>query len=185
MTIRDLFTHRVFTVANLLTFSRIILLFPLWYFIMNEEKSSYYQNISMGIAITMIATDFFDGYLARKLGQESALGQYLDPVADKVTILAGIYMLYLKKDYPLWLFLFIVFREVYGSFFGAFLLLKRNTLGKPSLWGKAGVFFISISALWYLGEWPYQWIADIPVVVTLTGGLISYSMRYSKTIFNY
>lgn len=184
MTIRDLFSHRVFTISNFLTLSRIILLFPLWYLVLNESYVNEYRNASIIIALVMIATDFFDGYLARKLGQESALGQYMDPVADKITILAGLYLLYLKRDYPLWLFLYILFREIYGSFFGLFLLLKRDTLGKPSMWGKVGVFFISISALWYLAELPLKWISDIPVVITLTGGLIAYSFRYGKTIFN-
>jgi CDP-diacylglycerol--glycerol-3-phosphate 3-phosphatidyltransferase len=184
MTIRDLFSHRVFTISNFLTFSRILLLFPLWFLVINDDYDQEYRYVSLLIALTMIATDYFDGFLARKLGQESALGQYLDPLADKVTILAGLYLMYLKRGYPLAMFLFIFFREVYGSFFGIFLLLRRNTLGKPSFWGKAGVFFISISALWYLMDLPMKALTNIPVVVTLTGGIITYSFRYARTVLN-
>jgi len=184
MTIKDLFSYRVFTISNFLTFSRIILLFPLWYLVADEEYINEYRYESLAIALAMIATDYFDGFLARKLGQESALGQYLDPVADKITILTGLYLMYLKRDYPLGMLLFVCFRELYGSFFGIFLLLRRNTLGKPNFWGKTGVFFISISALWYLMDLPYKWVSDIPVVISLGGGLLAYSFRYGKTIFN-
>lgn len=183
MTIRDLFSHRVFTISNFLSFSRILLLIPLGYLLLNEEYVNEYRYETLIIALAMIATDFFDGYLARKLGQESALGQYLDPVADKITILVGLYLIYLKRDYPLFMFIYILLREVYGSFFGIFLLLRRDTLGKPSLWGKFGVFFISISSLWYLMDFPYKWLSDIPVLISLTGGLIAYSFRYARTIF--
>jgi len=183
MTIRDLFRHRVFTISNFLTFSRILLLFPLWYLVVNETYVDQYRYETLIIALVMIATDFFDGVLARKLGQESPLGQYLDPVADKITILGGLYLMYLERSYPLYMFLFILFREIYGTFFGLFLMLKRDTLGKPSLWGKFGVFFIAISALWYLMDLPYKWWSNIPVVVSITGGLVAYSMRYARTIF--
>ncbi|MDH4262286.1 MAG: CDP-alcohol phosphatidyltransferase family protein [Spirochaetia bacterium] len=183
MTIRDLFRHRVFTISNFLTFSRILLLFPLWYLVINENYIHEYRIITLIIALTMISTDYFDGLLARKLGQESALGQYLDPVADKITILVGLYLMYLKRGYPLYMFLIIFIREIYGSFFGIFLLIKRDTLGKPSLWGKFGVFFIAISALWYLMDLPMKWLSDIPVVITQIGGLVAYSLRYARTIF--
>lgn len=137
---------------------------------------------ALAIALVMVATDFFDGRLARAMGQESALGQYLDPIADKVAALGGLYLLYLKRDYPGWILLYIFLREVYGSFFGMFLLLRRNTMAKPNYWGKAGVFFIAVSGIAYLVAWEYRKWTDIPVVFCLTGGIIAYWIRYYKTI---
>jgi phosphatidylglycerophosphate synthase len=132
----------------------------------------------------MILTDYLDGFLASKLGQETPLGQYLDPVADKITILIALFLLYLKREYPLWLFLIILGREVFGSFFGVFLLTKRNIMGKPNLWGKTGVFVISISAMLYLINSPYKKSLDFIILAILIIGLLAYSIRYIRTILN-
>ncbi|MDH4201206.1 MAG: CDP-alcohol phosphatidyltransferase family protein [Spirochaetia bacterium] len=184
MTLRELFSHRVFTIPNILSFSRIVLLIPVWFLIWTEQYINQYSFETISIIIMMVATDYFDGYLARKLGQQTPLGQYLDPIADKITILGGMTLLYLKRGYPFWLFMYIVLREIYGAFFGYFLLTRRNILGKPNYWGKAGVFFISVSGVCYLLDIHDKWISDIPVMIALTGGLIAYSTRYIHTVFS-
>lgn len=184
MTFRELFQHRVLTLSNLLSLSRIFLLIPLWHLLWTERSPHYYRNETLAIVALMIATDFLDGWLARRLGQETPLGQYLDPVADKIVIIGGLILLYLKRGYPAGILIFILLREIYGTFFGMFLLTKRNVLGKPSYWGKTGVFFISVSGICYLLDWEYSAYTNIPVIFTLTGGIIAYGMRYAKTIFS-
>ena len=79
------------TLPNLLTLSRIfavpILVFLLW------------RPVPLDYAITFILycivgmTDYFDGYLARANGQISRLGQFLDPIADKIMVVAVLIML--------------------------------------------------------------------------------------------
>ncbi len=182
MKLKELFTARIFTISNFLSLLRVFLLIPLAYLMINEPPGDIQNFEALAIALVMVSTDFFDGWLARALGQESALGQYLDPIADKIAVLVSLFLLYIKRDYPGWLLLYIFLREVYGSFFGMFLLIRRNTLGKPNYWGKAGVFFIAISAIAYLMEWPYRKWTNVPVVLSLTGGIIVYWNRYYLTI---
>ncbi|RHW25343.1 CDP-alcohol phosphatidyltransferase family protein [Nocardioides immobilis] len=57
------------------------------------------------LAVLMVSgvTDFLDGWLARKLDQQSALGQILDPVADRLYILAVVVGLALRDIIPWWL----------------------------------------------------------------------------------
>ncbi len=74
---------QLFLVPNLLTLSRIFLIFPSIYFL---EKSEF--ALAMLCIIILLLTDFFDGYLARKLNQTSSLGAILDPVADKLVVIA-------------------------------------------------------------------------------------------------
>jgi CDP-diacylglycerol--glycerol-3-phosphate 3-phosphatidyltransferase len=79
------------TLPNLLTLSRIlavpILVFLLW------------RPAPLDYAITFVlycivgVTDYFDGYLARAQGQISRLGQFLDPIADKIMVVAVLIML--------------------------------------------------------------------------------------------
>jgi len=79
------------TVPNLLTLSRIlavpILVFLLWRPTPIDYAVTFVLYCIVGI------TDYFDGYLARSQGQISRLGQFLDPIADKIMVAAVIVML--------------------------------------------------------------------------------------------
>ena len=79
------------TLPNLLTLSRIlavpILVFLLWRPAPLDYAITFVLYCVVGI------TDYFDGYLARAKGQISRLGQFLDPIADKIMIAAVLMML--------------------------------------------------------------------------------------------
>ncbi|MEO6579826.1 MAG: CDP-diacylglycerol--glycerol-3-phosphate 3-phosphatidyltransferase [Sphingomicrobium sp.] len=79
------------TVPNLLTLSRIfavpILVFLLW------RPSPVDYGITFVLYCIVGLTDYFDGYLARAQGQISRLGQFLDPIADKIMVAAVLIML--------------------------------------------------------------------------------------------
>ena len=57
-------------------------------------------------------TDFFDGLAARWLNQQTALGAYLDPVADKLLVISSFIMLGLIDGIPMWLTVVVVVRDV-------------------------------------------------------------------------
>jgi cardiolipin synthase (CMP-forming) len=79
------------TLPNLLTLSRIlavpILVFLLW------TPSWWDYGITFILYCLVGITDYFDGYLARAQGTVSRLGQFLDPIADKIMVVAVIAML--------------------------------------------------------------------------------------------
>ena len=79
------------TLPNLLTLSRIfavpILVFLQW------RPSPVDYAVTFVLYCIMGVTDYFDGYLARAQGQISRLGQFLDPIADKIMIAAVLVML--------------------------------------------------------------------------------------------
>jgi CDP-diacylglycerol--glycerol-3-phosphate 3-phosphatidyltransferase len=79
------------TLPNLLTLSRIfavpILVFLLW------RPSPVDYAITFVLYCIVGATDYFDGYLARTQGLTSRLGQFLDPIADKIMVAAVLVML--------------------------------------------------------------------------------------------
>src|SRR3954470_16900885 len=85
-----------FNIPNLLTWMRIILI-PLFVGIFYFEKSWVSlpdQNLVATAIFTLAAiTDWFDGWLARKLNQTSAFGAFLDPVADKLMVAAALIIL--------------------------------------------------------------------------------------------
>ena len=79
------------TLPNLLTLSRIlavpILVFLLW------RPDWWDYGITFVLYCLVGITDYFDGYLARAQGTVSRLGQFLDPIADKIMVVAVIAML--------------------------------------------------------------------------------------------
>lgn len=80
-------------IPNLLTWGRIFLIpFVVGIFYLPLPPAE--QNILATVAFVIAAlTDWFDGWLARKLGQTSAFGAFLDPVADKLMVAAALVML--------------------------------------------------------------------------------------------
>jgi CDP-diacylglycerol--glycerol-3-phosphate 3-phosphatidyltransferase len=80
-------------IPNLLTWARIVLI-PLVVGVYYLPIPVAEQNLIATVAFVVAAiTDWFDGWLARKLGQSSAFGAFLDPVADKLMVAAALVML--------------------------------------------------------------------------------------------
>ncbi len=97
---------------NALTLSRIILI-PVFVLIFYMPVSWHYTAACMVFVLAAI-TDGLDGYYARKLGQTSALGAFLDPVADKLMI-AVVLVLLVEDEPSIWLALpaaVIIGREI-------------------------------------------------------------------------
>jgi cardiolipin synthase len=57
-------------------------------------------------------TDFLDGFAARRMNQQTALGAYLDPVADKLLVITSFIMLGVIEGIPMWLAVVVVVRDV-------------------------------------------------------------------------
>ncbi|WIM06315.1 MAG: CDP-diacylglycerol--glycerol-3-phosphate 3-phosphatidyltransferase [Candidatus Nitricoxidivorans perseverans] len=80
-------------IPNLLTWARIVLI-PVVVGVFYLPLAAHEQNLVATVAFTVAAvTDWFDGWLARRLGQTSAFGAFLDPVADKLMVAAALAML--------------------------------------------------------------------------------------------
>ena len=73
---------------NILTIFRIILLPVLILMILSSDQKFNFYAVLLFVAIS--ASDFFDGYLARKMSIESSFGKMLDPIADKLFIITVI-----------------------------------------------------------------------------------------------
>ena len=114
---RDPAHRKPLSIASQLTMSRIVLTpFFLWVFFYDNDLD--YSNNSIvfkGLALIMVLgfmlTDFLDGYLARKMGEVSTLGKYLDPFSDKISNMT-IFMCFIATGYaPVWMVALIYFRE--------------------------------------------------------------------------
>jgi CDP-diacylglycerol--glycerol-3-phosphate 3-phosphatidyltransferase len=114
---RDPMHRKPLSVSNQLTMSRIVLT-PVFLWVFFYDGDLNYQNNSLVfkiLALTMViafmVTDFLDGYLARKWGEVSTLGKYLDPFSDKISNMT-IFLCFLASGYAsVWMVALIYFRE--------------------------------------------------------------------------
>jgi len=88
-------------------------------------------------------TDFLDGLTARWLNQQTALGAYLDPVADKLLVISSFIMLGLINGIPMWLTMVVVARDImivvgYGAIY---VLVEEKLAVRPSWIGKWSTTF--------------------------------------------
>jgi cardiolipin synthase len=85
-----------FNIPNLLTWLRILLIpvFVSVFYLSDHTLAPHYKDmISTAVFLAAAATDWLDGYLARRLNQYSAFGAFLDPVADKLMVAAALILL--------------------------------------------------------------------------------------------
>jgi cardiolipin synthase len=102
---------RVLTLPNALSALRLVLV-PVFFWLVLTRRDGW------ALAVLMISgfTDYLDGELARRWNQVSRLGQLLDPVADRLYILATLVGLAWRGVVPWWLLALIVGRDVLLAF---------------------------------------------------------------------
>lgn len=100
-------TDRVLTVPNVLSFIRLLAVGVFGWLILDG------QDVAAVVLLAVSgATDWLDGFLARKFKQRTALGAKLDPVADRLYILMAIVALTVRGIMPWWLLVILVARDV-------------------------------------------------------------------------
>ena len=114
---RDPAHRKPLSIASQLTMSRIVLTpFFLWVFFYDNDldysnNSLVFKSLSLVMVLGFMLTDFLDGHLARKMGEVSTLGKYLDPFSDKISNMT-IFMCFIATGYaPVWMVALIYFRE--------------------------------------------------------------------------
>ncbi|CAN5122151.1 hypothetical protein BH20ACT13_BH20ACT13_20870 [soil metagenome] len=157
------------TVARVAAVPAVVILFA-WDF----PNHAYWAT---AIFVVAMATDQIDGWLARRRGTSSPLGKLLDPVADKVLILAALVMLIGEGVAPAWMVALIVVREILVS--GLRLaavergvVLGARDLGRLKTWAQAVA--ATIAGLAAAGAWSEDiawWALLLALAATWISGL--------------
>ena len=100
----------------------------------------------LGIPTTMIVldlifiiaslTDKLDGYLARSKNQVTTFGKFLDPIADKILVLAAMIMFVEMNKLPAWIPIIVLFREFAVSGYRLIAVQNEGKVVAASIWGK-------------------------------------------------
>ena len=120
-------------IANKLTVLRIILIPVLMTILLIDLPNKFF----IGGLIFAIAslTDFLDGFLARKYNLVTKLGKFLDPLADKLLVIAVIVVFVELNIIPSWVTFIIISRELIISIFRA-IAASEGVVIAASWWGK-------------------------------------------------
>ncbi|HPJ13794.1 MAG TPA: CDP-diacylglycerol--glycerol-3-phosphate 3-phosphatidyltransferase [Spirochaetota bacterium] len=132
-------------IPNLISLLRIFLMPLFLYLIFQPERSMKFAALIVFSIASL--TDFFDGWSARKLKQESELGKFLDPLADKVLVISTL-VAFLLIDYliPLWMIIVIIGRDVLVTVM-RYIAVKKGMSIRTSRFGKIKTAFQMISIL--------------------------------------
>jgi CDP-diacylglycerol---glycerol-3-phosphate 3-phosphatidyltransferase len=157
------------TIARALSVPFVVLLYA-W----NFNGHNYWATALFAAAM---ATDWFDGRIARSRGHSSALGSLLDPAADKILVLAVLVMLVDLRVAPGWMVALIVVREflVTAIRLAAVergVVLHARDLGKLKTWSQAVA--AAIGGFAAAGAWREEiawWALLVAVVLTWISGL--------------
>jgi CDP-diacylglycerol--glycerol-3-phosphate 3-phosphatidyltransferase len=133
---------------NRITLFRLVLVFP---FVAALSVESFLAKvIALIIFVVASATDYLDGYLARRLGQVTVFGQLLDPLVDKILTLAAFIFLAAEHALPAWAVIIIASRE----FLITGLRLAASSQGRilaADRLGKQKTTWQTITILFFLG----------------------------------
>jgi cardiolipin synthase len=129
-------TDRVWTLPNLLSMLRLAGVPVFLWLVLGPEEDAW------ALALLMVAgvTDWLDGYLARRLNQFSRVGQVLDPVADRLYILAVVIGLGLREIVPWWVVVILPLRDALLWLLVPFLRTRGYSALPVHFLGKAATF---------------------------------------------
>ena len=157
-------------IINGLTISRILLGLPILLTLQNGNNEIFILLILIGAL-----TDFFDGYFARKYNHQSVLGAKLDPLADKVLLLAPMIWLAHESLVPLWAIWLIISRELLITSWRA----NKKSGGPASIQAKYKTSLQFISVILLL--WPQNWGNVYSIFIIRTIGYLSFWICFFLT----
>jgi CDP-diacylglycerol--glycerol-3-phosphate 3-phosphatidyltransferase len=165
---------RPLTVPNLVGYARLAAIPVFLYLALRSSDGRTAAAATVYLAIS--AGDYLDGFLARATGQYSRMGALLDPVIDRLTILAGVVVCWKFELLPRWALGVLAVREL-ATLVLAQLALRRgvdleiNWVGRWSVWLTMGGIFLALVTS--------AWLAPAMFLVGLAGSLLA-SALYLK-----
>lgn len=183
---------------NKLTIARLVLAIPFIYFLQESGEVKYttiFRMIAFIIFIFASATDWLDGYIARKYKLITDLGKIMDPLADKILVISAL-VLFVKLEYiPAWMSIVVIAREFLISGIRTIAAAKGEVIPAGIL-GKykttTQMVVIVVMLFCGLGENPierlsyqrlYFYLMLIPVILTIWSGW-EYSVKAKHYFIN-
>lgn len=169
----------LWTVPNLLTYLRFVLVIPFVILFLNEK----YLLSAICIGLSGIS-DCLDGFFARRLNQVTPLGKILDPIADKITLISVMFCMVFYAPNVIPILIVLIAKDVIMLMGGVSLLRRRITPPAAEWFGKLAtiVFYFAVCIIIFLkAVVNYENILIDDILLSITAVAMLYALyRYSK-----
>jgi cardiolipin synthase len=165
----------IWSIPNAVTLVRLLLLPVFLYLLFGVEDRAAAAWMLGGLS----ATDWVDGYLARRLGQVSEFGKVFDPTVDRLLFVVATIAIIIDGSIPLWFALAVLAREVLvGLMMAIATIVFKMPRFDVTYWGKLATFLLMISVPGFLmGNSDISvaaWFTAIAWLVGIPGLVLSY-----------
>jgi cardiolipin synthase len=164
-------TNRFFTIPNVISFVRLCCIPYFVYLVFGQDR----EAAAAVLLAVLGATDWIDGWIARRFNQVSNVGKFVDPAADRLLLVVAAVTIIVRDAMPLWFGLLAGFREALVIVGGVFLATRGIKGLEVEYVGKAGAFFLMFSLPLFLVahsgvSWDTEalvaaWIFGVPGIV--------------------
>ena len=173
---------------NVMSISRIFLMFPLISFLNLVNQSPKYQIYSFFIILLVFLTDVLDGYLARKLKAVTSIGKILDPVSDKICLM--IILIYLINKVGFIFFIFFILlsiRDIVLISLSCYLAIEYSFISQANKMGKNFMFSSFIMIISFLFNFNYYISLSFYIIsiLMLFISTVMYTIEHLKNIKKY
>ncbi len=172
---------------NTLTYVRLSFLPALLFLVIQAQDFPATLPVILPVICAVFATDFLDGMAARRRGEVTFVGRYLDSASDYLTIIAVTIVLFLFDLLPAWFFVLVLARMVLFAIGMAVLTLREGKANPLATFlGKVSIFSLMVLyALVVAHLFSVPWIGDetvVTIILYVVAGIVVVSI-VDKAIF--
>jgi len=154
----DTISKTIWNIPNILTLIRIALIPVLAVLLLSPSREAGFWAAAV-FAVASI-TDWLDGYLARRMGIVTVFGKFLDPIADKLMVMAALIMILPFERVPAWMVLVILGREIIITGLRGIASTEGIVISASDL-GKFKTIFQMVAIIGLLLHYDYHWFFGI------------------------
>lgn len=148
----------IWNIPNILTLLRIAAIPLLVFLLMSPDREPGFWAAALFAAASV--TDWLDGYLARRMGIVTVFGKFLDPIADKLIVMAALIMILPFGRVPAWMVLVILGREIIITGLRGIASSEGIVIQASDL-GKFKTIFQLVAIIGLLLHYDYHWFFGI------------------------
>ena len=166
---------KVLTLANTISLLRAAAAIPIIYTLNYPDL----RAVTAGIVILAILSDALDGYFARKAGEVTHVGMWLDPIADFIVITSIVLFLVIMDLFPLWFFCFYIIRHFMIAVPALYFVNTGQYILHSNWWGKWTTGITTLTVFLHIFEFPdIWWLKPFTLYSALVLALISWLIYY-------
>jgi CDP-diacylglycerol--glycerol-3-phosphate 3-phosphatidyltransferase len=151
-------SNPVWNIPNILTLMRIAAIPLMTVLLMSGSREPCFWAAALFSAASF--TDWLDGYLARRMGIVTVFGKFLDPIADKLIVMAALIMIIPHGRAPAWMVLVILSREIIITGLRGIASSEGIVIAASDL-GKYKTIFQIVAIIALLLHYDYHWFFAI------------------------